>query len=67
MILDSLISKSNDSVIYNESSNKIIDKIFHTSLNQKILYSNKLSYYILKKFFNTIIKSNKEIKKKEIL
>ena len=38
MNIDSLISKSNDSVIYNESSNKIIDKILHTSFNQKILY-----------------------------
>ena len=65
MNIDSLISKSNDSVIYNESSNKIIDKILHTSFNQKILYSNKLSYYILEKFFNTSIKSNKEIKKEK--
>ena len=67
MMLETLISKSNDSVIYNESTNKIIDKIFHTSLNQKILYSNKLSYYILKKYFNTIIKSNNEIKKEKEL
>ena len=26
----------------------IIEKIIHTSLNQKILYSNRLSYFILK-------------------
>ena len=44
----------------------IIEKIIHTSLNQKILYSNRLSYYILKKFFNTKIISNKKNEEEEI-
>ncbi len=44
----------------------IIEKIIHTSLNQKILYSNCLSYYILKKFFNTKIISNKKNEEEEI-
>ena len=28
-----------------------IDKIIHTTMNQKLLYSNKLSIYLLKKYF----------------
>ena len=64
--IDTLLSKSNDSILYNDSSNKIIDKILHTSLNQKILYSNKLSYYILGKFFNTIIKPKNAINKEKM-
>ena len=60
--IDSIISKTNDSLALNDSSIKIVDKILHTSLNQKILYSNKLSYYILKKFFNTKV-PNTELKK----
>ena len=61
-LVDSFISKTNDSLI-NDSSNKIVEKILHTSLNQKILYSNKLSYYILKKFFNTSLVPNSELRK----
>ncbi len=62
-VLGSLISKSHESnnLLLNDSSNKIIDKLnIQTSLNQKILYSNKLSYFILKKFFKTNLISKKE-------
>ena len=53
-------SKIDDSSInfnlLNENINaprNVIEKILHTTLNQKILYSNRLSYFILRKFFNT--------------
>ena len=55
-------SKIDDSSInfnlLNENINaprNVIEKILHTTLNQKILYSNRLSYFILRKFFNTEI------------
>ena len=64
-INDSAISKSNESNNTFDNSNKTEDKFTHTSLNQKILFSNKLSYYILKKYFNTLIISKKETKKDE--
>ena len=49
------------------ASRNMIEKIIHTSLNQKILYSNRLSYFILKKFFNTkILSETKENKEEEI-
>ena len=35
-----------------QTSKSEIDKIIHTSMNQKLLYSNKLSTYLLKKYFN---------------
>jgi hypothetical protein len=62
-INDSSISKNNESNNTLDHSNKIEDKFTHTSLNQKILFSNKLSYYILKKYFHTLIIPKKEIKK----
>ena len=34
---------------------EVVEKLLHTSLNQKILYSNRLSYFILKRYFNTKI------------
>ena len=43
---------------YNEiikAPREVVEKILHTSLNQKILYSNRLSYFILKRYFNTKI------------
>ena len=53
-------SKIDDSSInfnlLNENINaprNVIEKILHTTLNQKILYSKRLSYFILRKFFNT--------------
>ena len=51
---------------FNENTNAprtVIDKIIHTSMKQKILYSNKLSYYVLKKFFNIKI----ELPKRQLL
>ena len=64
-INDSSISKNNESNNTLDHSNKIEDKFTHTSLNQKILFSNKLSYYILKKYFNTLIIPKKETRKDE--
>ncbi len=58
--------KTPDLSSYSENVNAprtVIDKIIHTSMKQKILYSNKLSYYILKKFFKIKI----EIPKRQFL
>ena len=64
-VVGSFIIKNNESnILLNDSTNKIEDKFtIQTSLNQKILYSNKLSYYILKKYFKTNVLSKKENEK----
>ena len=49
------IEESNNLNEIMEAPREIVEKILHTTLNQKILYSNRISYYILKRYFNTKI------------
>ena len=51
LIVDKASKKNEVSILESKIEKTEIDKIIHTSMKQKILYSNKLSYYILKKFF----------------
>ena len=51
----SIISDSNNSIHRNE-----IEKIINTSTKQKILFSNKLAYYILKRYFGIKLESQKK-------
>ena len=58
-----------DEELLNEIPNAprtVIDKIFSTTIKQKILLSNKLSYYVLNKFFNIKVTLNKDIINDEI-
>ena len=49
------IEESNNLNEIMEAPREVVEKILHTTLNQKILYSNRISYYILKRYFNTKI------------
>ena len=49
------IEESNNLNEIIDAPREVVEKILHTTLNQKILYSNRISYYILKRYFNTKI------------
>jgi hypothetical protein len=60
--------KSNKNSSFADSSvshRSEIDNILHTTLKQKILYSNKLSFYVLKKYFNIGFEEQKKNTKED--
>ena len=57
---DPTTPKSEKSLVESSVTQKNeIDKFLQTSLKQKILYSNKLSYFVLKKYFNISFDTHK--------